>query len=104
MKMALKALSELVDTERSYVMDMVLLVTHYRNPTISNHYLPDDQADAVFMNVEKLMELHSRIVENFGENPTLKVVVVSLSCLLFFISIFIDSLSLSLSLVCVDVI
>ena len=60
-------------TERAYVLDMALLVTHYQTPCLSNSFLPKDQADSVFMNVVTLMELHTELVADFGDDPSLEV-------------------------------
>jgi hypothetical protein len=44
-------------TERSYVLDMVLLVTHYVKPTYSLHLLTEDQTHVIFSNVATLLEV-----------------------------------------------
>jgi hypothetical protein len=54
-----------ISTEKSYIMDMVLLVTHYQRPTQSYRILPDDLVNTVFLNSEALLEVHTgeRVLE-----------------------------------------
>ena len=42
-RMANKAFQEIVETEKSYVLDMVLLVTHYQRPCQGSKFLTEEQ-------------------------------------------------------------
>jgi hypothetical protein len=62
-------------TEKSYVMDMVLLVTHYYRPALAARYLSEEQLRGIFLNAEALLAVHTTLMKRFGATPTLQSVV-----------------------------
>lgn len=52
---------EIIDTEASYVADLRVLISTYRDPLLSSKLIPKEEVVKIFLNVDALLALHQGV-------------------------------------------
>lgn len=61
-------IQEIINTEKSYVEDLEILVNVYMNPIRASGSLTNEQFSSIFSSVEVLLPMHKKIVEDLSKD------------------------------------
>ncbi|KAL0994919.1 hypothetical protein UPYG_G00129300 [Umbra pygmaea] len=68
-----KVISELVETERTYVKDLSCLIERYLNPLQKEHFLTQDELDVLFGNLVEMLEFQMEFLKTLEDGARLVV-------------------------------
>uniref|UniRef100_A0A8C1GTV9 TIAM Rac1 associated GEF 1a n=1 Tax=Cyprinus carpio TaxID=7962 RepID=A0A8C1GTV9_CYPCA len=66
-----KVISELVDTERTYVKDLNILIERYLNPLQKERFLSQDELDVLFGNLAEMVEFQVEFLKTLEDGTRL---------------------------------
>uniref|UniRef100_A0A673HYQ2 T-lymphoma invasion and metastasis-inducing protein 1-like n=1 Tax=Sinocyclocheilus rhinocerous TaxID=307959 RepID=A0A673HYQ2_9TELE len=66
-----KVISELVDTERTYVKDLNILIERYLNPLQKERFLSQDELDVLFGNLAEMVEFQVEFLKTLDDGTRL---------------------------------
>ncbi|XP_046716928.1 rho guanine nucleotide exchange factor TIAM1 isoform X1 [Silurus meridionalis] len=66
-----KVISELVDTERTYVKDLHFVIERYRTPLQKEHFLSQDELDVLFGNLPEMVEFQVEFLKTLEDGTRL---------------------------------
>ncbi|XP_035391545.1 T-lymphoma invasion and metastasis-inducing protein 1 isoform X2 [Electrophorus electricus] len=66
-----KVISELVDTERTYVKDLNCLIERYLTPLQKEHFLTQDELDVLFGNLPEMLEFQVEFLKTLEDGTRL---------------------------------
>ncbi|XP_060751322.1 rho guanine nucleotide exchange factor TIAM1 isoform X2 [Tachysurus vachellii] len=66
-----KVISELVDTERTYVKDLHFLIERYLTPLQKEHFLSQDELDVLFGNLPEMVEFQVEFLKTLEDGTRL---------------------------------
>ncbi|XP_062869764.1 rho guanine nucleotide exchange factor TIAM1 [Trichomycterus rosablanca] len=66
-----KVISELVDTERTYVKDLSCLIDRYLTPLQKEHFLSQDELDVLFGNLPEMVEFQVEFLKTLEDGTKL---------------------------------
>ncbi|XP_051972119.1 rho guanine nucleotide exchange factor TIAM1 [Xyrauchen texanus] len=66
-----KVISELVDTERTYVKDLNILIERYLNPLQKESFLSQDELDVLFGNLAEMVEFQVEFLKTLDDGTRL---------------------------------